>query len=263
MTEVKTIDDVLSQLETIINAAEQSETRLGYFAALYHRVTSRVKDGISRGIFNNGERMANLDVMFANRYLDAMESWKNGQPLTRSWRLAFDTTKKRSPLILQQLLLAIRAHINLDLGIAAVEIMKTKQLADIHADFNTINNIIGSLTYEVINEIDRMSPLLSLLGLHANKTDSFLIQFSIGNARDGAWAFAEELSQKEGTAYQQCVDQRDADIETLGTSLVNNSGLLKFTLGIIHLFEWKDPSKITKELFGYSRKFLSAGTVGQ
>jgi hypothetical protein len=261
MPQAQTIDEVLSILEIIIADAERNGNRTGYFAALYHKVTSQVKNGIARGIFNDGTRMERLDVLFANRYLEAFESWQNHKPLTRSWEVAFAATEKSSPLILQHLLLGISAHINLDLGIAAVEVMKSEKLDNIHHDFDTINAIISSLTYEVIHELDRMSPLLSFIGFHANKTNSFLVQFSIGNARDGAWCFAEELSQLKDAEYTAHIAQRDADISRLGASLVNNSGFLKFTLGIIHLFEWKDPKRIVRELYGYKREFLTADRV--
>ena len=261
MPQAKSIDEVLTILEAIITDAEVKGSRTGYFAALYHKVTSQVKDGIARGIFNDGPRMERLDVLFANRYLAALDSWQNGQPLTRSWKVALDATQKSSPLILQHLLLGISAHINLDLGIAAVEVMKPEKPDDIHHDFDTINAILGSLTYEVIHEIDRMSPLLSLIGFHANNTNSFLVQFSMGNARDGAWCFAEELSQLTDEKYAESIAQRDTDIAKLGASLVNNSGFLKFTLGIIHLFEWKDPKRIVRELCGYKKEFLTADRI--
>jgi hypothetical protein len=256
-----TIDEVLSQLEKIIADARASGDRTGFFAALYHKVTAGVKEGIANGSFQDGERMAKLDVTFANRYLVALDAWRSEQPLTDSWKIALDATKTSSLLILQQLLLGINAHINLDLGIAAVETMKGKVLDDIHTDFDTINTIIGSLTYQVLHEIDRMSPLLSLIGLQGNNTNSFLIQFSIGNARDGAWCFAEDLSKQTGDNYAASIKTRDTDIATLAADLAHTTGFLRFTLWIIHLFEWKNPTRIIAELYGYKKTVMHAATL--
>ena len=255
------IDEVLERLESILADAEAHNKRTGYFAALYHKVTSGVKAGIARGVFQDGPRMARLDVIFANRYLDALDCWENGKPLTDSWKTAFDATLRASPLILQHLLLGMNAHINLDLGIAAVETMQNQPIENIHADFDSINTIIGSLTNEVLREIDNMSPLLSLLGLHASNTNSFLIQFSIGNARDGAWCFAEALGDLQGAAYLECIDARDKDIAKLAGTLTHNKGLLKFTLGLIHLFEWKSAKKIIRGLDTYQKKTLKASSI--
>jgi hypothetical protein len=64
--------------------------------------------------------MEKFDVIFANRYLDALNSWKNKGSLTGSWRVAL-VLLKIFLLLIQHLLRGINAHINLDLGIAAVE----------------------------------------------------------------------------------------------------------------------------------------------
>jgi hypothetical protein len=253
-----TIDEVLSQLEKIIADSRSTGDRAGFFAALYHKVTAGVKEGIAKGSFQDGERMAELDVTFANRYLVALDAWRSGRPLTDSWKVAFTATKTSSLLVLQQLLLGINAHINLDLGIAAVETMKGKNLDDIHTDFDTINTIIGSLTYQVLHEIDLMSPLLSLMGLQGNNTNSFLIQFSIGNARDGAWCFAEDLSKQTGDNYAATIKTRDTGIATLAADLAHTTGFLRFTLWIIHLFEWKNPTRIIAELYGYKKIVMHA-----
>lgn len=264
-----TIDEVLAQLTLIIADAEKTGDRIGYFAALYYKVTAKVKEGIGKNEFENGPRMERLDVLFASRYLDALREWQQGRTPTQSWKTAFEATRSSSLLVLQQLLLGINAHINLDLGIAAVEATQGSQFAatqggqldDIQKDFDAINTIIGSLTFEVIHEIDRVSPLLSLIGLHADNTDSLLIQFSIGNARDGAWCFAEELSKKSGTDYTACIDARDKDIAKLAQTLIKTSGLIGLTLWIIHLFEWKSARKIVGVLNGYKKQFIKAATL--
>ena len=263
-----TIDEVLSQLKEIIAESERTGDRAGFFAALYYKVTAEVKGGIATGKFENGPRMERLDVLFANRYLAAYDQWKKGLPTTGSWGVAFGATKKRSCLFLQHLLLGMNAHINLDLGIAAVETIqglaleaepgKDPAMQDIQTDFNSINAIIGSLTYEITNDINRVSPLMSLLGLHADNTESLLVQFSITNARDGAWCFAEELGKKTGSDYATCIAARDGDITKLARALIVSKGLIGITMWIIHLFEWKKPGRIIKALYGSKKQFIKA-----
>ena len=48
-----------------------------------------------------------------------------------------------APVILQHLLLGINAHINLDLGIAAVETSPGNQLAPLKNDFDMINKLLA------------------------------------------------------------------------------------------------------------------------
>ena len=82
--QAQTIDDVIDQLDDIILWAKVSTSRLGYFAALYRRVTIKVKQGIADGLFTDGKRMEHLDVVFANRYLDAFSAYRAGTQTTRS-----------------------------------------------------------------------------------------------------------------------------------------------------------------------------------
>lgn len=255
------IDDVLSQLELIISEAGKTSDRIGYFASMYYKVTAGVKQGIKKGEFDDGPRMEKFDVIFANRYLDALNSWKKKSSLRGPWKIAMDSTKKSSLLLVQHLLLGVNAHINLDLGIAAVETIQGSRIESIQKDFDAINIIIGSVMYEVIHEINRVSPLLSLMGLHANQKDSILIQFSISNARDGAWVFAEELSKKTGDDKLKCIESRDGDISKLAAALAKTRGFIRFTVWFIHLFEWKKPAKIIGAMESFSKTFLKASTV--
>ena len=253
MATTTTIDDIIASLEKIIADCTAANSRLGYFAALYLKVTKSVKNGIAIGQFQDGPRMEKLDVLFASRYLDAYNQWQNKQQPTASWAVAFEQAEKSSVLVLQHLLLGMNAHINLDLGIAAVEACGDQPIASLQQDFDSINTVISSLTYQVLSELGRVSPLLSLLGLHATN-NSPLIQFSIDNARDGAWCFAEDLIQKQGDAYSQCIAQRDATINRLGQSLVKTKGFVRFTIWLIHLFEfWRKPSAIIKILNEYAK----------
>jgi hypothetical protein len=243
-----TIDEVLLQLEKVITDSLAGNRRVGYFAALYYKVTASVKEGIAKGQFDNSPLMEKFDVLFANRYLDALSAWDNGGSLKSSWQVAFAATQSSSVLVLQQLLLGMNAHINLDLGIAAVEV-SGGNLNSVKKDFDAINAVISALTYQVMNDISCVSPLLSLLGLHASNQSSVLIQFSIDNARDGAWCFAEDLVNLHGDDYTACIAKRDQTITQLAQNLVKASGFMGFTLRIIHLFEWKKPSAIIRILY--------------
>jgi hypothetical protein len=242
------IHEVVAALEQIMDNCARTGNRLGYFAALYYKVTCRVRDGIAAGEFEDGPRMEKLDVTFANRYIHAWQRYEAGEAPTKSWDVAFRAGKKRSALVLQHLLLGMNAHINLDLGIAAVETAGTAGLPSIRKDFNAINGILAMLTGDVMSSLRRVSPLLSLMGLHATRYNSILIQFSISNARDGAWCFAEELYGQTGTAYTDISYARDHSISELATGLTKARGLMKITLWFIHLFEWRNPAKIIRIL---------------
>lgn len=243
-----TIEEVIAALEHIMDECKASKNPLGYFAALYHKVTCRVRDGILAGEFEDGPRMEHFDVVFANRYLSAWQAFQQHTPSSASWMQAFRAAKKRSALVLQHLLLGMNAHINLDLGIAAAEIAKTQGLPAVRKDFAAINGILAMLSGDVMSELRRVSPLLSLMGLHQSRQQSLLIQFSLSVARDGAWCFAEELFSASPDEHLSIISSRDKNIADLAGTLVASQGLMRITIGLIHLFEWRNPRRILKVL---------------
>ncbi len=258
MTDYKpatTIEEVIIQLERIINDSIETKDRAGYFAALYHKVTVRVKEAIDRKEFQDNDRMALFDAMFANRYIKAWHQWKNNESATSPWMVAFEAAEKRKYLVIQHLLLGMNAHINFDLGLVAAEISTRDTLQDLQGDFNRINEILGAMTYEVIQGLNQVSPILSLMGLHTGN-QTILIQFSLTNARDGAWGFAEKVSEATRDEKADIISDRLKSIAKLGKSLISSSGLLKFTLWIIRLFEWKNPAKIIRVLNEFQNSFI-------
>ncbi len=251
------IDEVIDRMEKLIEKCISTKSRLGYFASLYHKVTVRVREGIDNNEFEDNERMEKFDVLFASRYLDAIDAIEQGGQVTGSWQVAIDSSKKLSVVILQHLLMGMNAHINLDLGIAAAEVTRGGDIQQIRKDFNTINSILGSLVFEILNQLNKVSPLLSLFGLSANN-DSLLIQFSLINARDGAWNFAEDLHLKQGEEIQTCIAARDETIKKLGLSLITSKGLLlRVTRWFVWLFEWKRPARVISVLFHSEKKYLT------
>ena len=141
--QINSIDQVIALLDEIVSETEKSNNPLGYFAALYRNVTIKVKEGILNNFFDDGLRMEKLDVIFAKRYLDAYYSWQKNEPVTQSWQKAFELSTGFWPIVLQHLLIGINAHINLDLGIAAAEVSKNKNINDLENDFNKINEILS------------------------------------------------------------------------------------------------------------------------
>ncbi len=253
----KTLDEVITHLENIVKESKKNKSRAGYFAALYHKVTVRVKEDIEKGQFSNGNSLANLDITFANRYFDAYQKWKNGEPVSKSWKVAFENCEKPSRLVLQQLLLGMNAHINFDLGIATVEVANG-DIDSYKNDFDAINIILSSLTYGIISKLNVISPLLSTLGFSGTSSNFMLIQFSMGNARDGSWCFAEKLSglYKDQAAYSKAIEERDTEIAELGNSLTKTTGILTIGLWLIHLFELKNVNRVIKILSEYAKPYM-------
>ncbi|MDZ4705637.1 MAG: DUF5995 family protein [Saprospiraceae bacterium] len=154
----RNIDQVLERLDYIIETSLNDQDPHGAFAALYRRVTAAVKDGIAVGQFDDGPRMERLDVVFANRYLDAWEARKAGKPVTEAWASVFETAGQGRKLLLQHLLLGMNAHINLDLGVAAATVCPGAAITGLHDDFNRINDLLAQMVDTVQDNLRSVSP---------------------------------------------------------------------------------------------------------
>jgi len=239
-----TIDDVIAQLTKIVDEARTTSSRLGYFAALYRKVTVQVKQGILQGQFRDGPRMEKLDAVFASRYLDAFAAFRAGQPVTRSWRVAFAAADRWPLLILQHLLIGMNAHINLDLGIAVAQVASGPQLESLEHDFNEINKVLFGLVTGVEQEIAVVSPWIGWLEAIGGKTDEAIIEFSLGAARKFAWEVAQTLAPL--TPEQQAVKIQELDTVAalLGTGIVHPPLLLRTGLLFIRARESNDVARV-------------------
>lgn len=226
---IQNIDAVIKILEDIIKQSKINNDPLGYFAALYKKVTLKVKEGIANNIFDDGPRMEKLDVIFASRYLDAYAAYQKNEPVTESWENAFKLSKKYWPIVLQHLLIGMNAHINLDLGIAAAEVMKGENINDLKGDFDKINEILSSLVQDVESDLSEIWPRLKTILKWTGAIDDFLIDFSMGLARDGAWDFAVELADAPSTKVAGLIEARDQSVAKIG-NLITNPGWIVSTL---------------------------------
>lgn len=217
---VQTINDVVAALGTIVQQSYDNASRLGYFAALYRRVTCAVRDGISSGSFQNGPLMEQLDVVFASRYLDALGTFQAGGVASRSWMVAFQGCDDADLLILQQLLSGMNAHINLDLGIAAAQVSPGEQLPQLKPDFDEINAVLASLVGTVASEIAVVSPLIGDLEKIGLRSETSLVNFDMTAARDAAWFTAGRLASDPSFLYDATIDGLDLAVSIQGRAIL-------------------------------------------
>jgi Family of unknown function (DUF5995) len=228
-TPPKTIDDVIARLEEIIEDCIATENRLGYFAALYNRVTQAVKQGIATGEFEDGPRMERLDVTFASRYLAAYDQYRAGEVPSRSWLKAFEAAKDPRLTVLQHLLIAMNAHINLDLGVAAARTCPGPALAPLKNDFGTINTVLSKLTPTVQGEIDRESPFfIGLTQLLKEKTELEIVGVAMDGARELSWALAVQLAPLPVAQQTPLIATRDAETAALADLLLDEGPIERF-----------------------------------
>ncbi|MEW5677517.1 DUF5995 family protein [Flavobacterium enshiense] len=235
--QAKTIEDVIVLLEEIINRSKTDQSPLGYFAALYQKVTIKVKEGIAAGTFQDGPRMEQLDVVFANRYLKAYYEYQEQQACSNCWRFAFEKSQQYWPILLQHLLLGINAHINLDLGVAAAQVCPGDEIHKLKQDFDTINAILASLVDGVETALSEVWPRLKIILKYTNSVDTFLVDFSMQTAREGAWAFALELAPMNRQEVGLAIVKRDERVREIARLVSNPGYVASGIFKVVRLFE--------------------------
>lgn len=233
----QSIDQVICHLDAIIQEAKESSSPLGYFPALYRKVTIEVQKGINEGHFDDGERMEKLDIIFANRYLSAFTQYKNGQKPTQSWQLAFEAAEHWRPTVLQHLFLGMTAHIDLDLGIAAAQTVQGQELTSIRRDFNKINQILNSLLNEVQLDLAEVWPLLKFFDLAAGDLDETFSRFGIEIARSRAWNVAQDIASQPPSKIEDRIHELDQETYQLGKMILAPGKMLQAILLIIRVGE--------------------------
>lgn len=230
----ESIDEVLQSLDKIVEWSKANNKRTGFFAALYRKVTRKVKEGIGAGMFEDGPRMEKLDVIFANRYLDAFENAVKGEPVSRVWQLAFSMTDQWFHIVLHHLMIGMNAHINFDLGIAAAQTVPREQMHELEPDFNKINTVLSGLVDEVENELGEIWPLFKWLDKWAGSLDERMADIGMGFARDRAWDFALEYAQAgDQDSVAKEMDKKMSFIGQLflAPGLLKNATLLLIRIG--------------------------------
>jgi hypothetical protein len=244
-----TIDEVIDRLDAVIDRARRENDRCGFFACLYRSVTARVRDGIAANRFQDGPRMARLDVVFANRYLEAEEAFRAGRPLTRSWQVAFTSSRASNLLILQHLLLGMNAHINLDLGIAAALAAPGNGITTLKADFFEITRLLGEMLDEVQDKINAMSPWMRVIDVLGHRNDENAFGFALGGTRELAWRSAARLAALPAERHAEEIGRMDSAVAMLAGPIRSPGRLLAPVLMLVRL---REPSDVVAVLDGLS-----------
>jgi len=233
-----TIDEVIQQLDVIIEDSLRNPSRMGYFAALYKAVTVEVKNRIQDSYFDDNPRMEQMDVIFANRYLEAYHLYQQGELCSASWQLAFEADQWWNPLVIQHLIAGMNAHIGLDLGIAASE-TSPQDIAALQNDFNKINEVLGSLIDKVQNDLAAifwpLKPIDWLLG----RADEKIARFAMDIARNAAWKVAVDYSALKTDAERSVyLKARDEAVTRFSRKIVRPRRYVRFLIAFFRVLEF-------------------------
>lgn len=250
MTEANSIPAVLQQQQAIVDWAIAHQSRVGYFAVLYKKMTLAVQDAMSKGQFDNNSRMEQLIVNFANYYLRAWHAYQQKQTCCNAWQQVFAACDQKSLIVLQHLILGINTHINLDLAKAAEQTSPGDAIYDLQSDFEKINDIIATLAQEVQTCLEKVWWPLKFLTDISNNRHKAVLNFSIDNARKASWANAVAISLVAGEPKAYHLKCMEDMVIALTKKIINPGMLTSFLLKPVYRMESKDVGSIIRMLQG-------------
>ncbi|MFI6447734.1 DUF5995 family protein [Kitasatospora sp. NPDC050543] len=180
-----TVDQIVDRMREIGRGLGDSDG-VGVFNRMYLTVTELVRDRLAGAYFDDPGTVAELDALFAGRYLTAVDAAAGGRRPPACWRPLFELRAHPGIHPLQFALSGMNAHIEHDLPFAVVDTCRLldREPHDLAADYRRINELLAQVEGEVRESLlpgpdalDLAGPLAHVLGV-----------WSIDRAREAAWA---------------------------------------------------------------------------
>lgn len=198
-------------------------------------------------VFQNPALIAQLDVKFANRYFAALNAYFHPSQyptISQCWKVALDAVALPSPIIVQQLGVAMSAHIGLDLGVASAEVSVNE------TDFNEVNEVLNGQVMTVVAEIDALSPVLEEIEAVLGKYEIDLIDAALDFTRVMAWDFVVDLESSPSSEWPELIAAQDASAAGVGNFVLNPPSWIADVIAIIAKQENRDVDTIINTLNG-------------
>ncbi|MDH6577775.1 DUF5995 family protein [Kitasatospora sp. MAP5-34] len=185
ISQVLTVDQVIERMREI-EAGLPTADGVAVFNRMYLTVTELISDQLKQTYFDDPVAMAELDALFAARYLDAVAGDAAGQRLPACWRPLFELRHHPGIHPLQFALAGMNAHIEYDLPVSVLDTCRAtgQEPKDVEADYQRINDLLARVEARVREELlpepealRVADPLLHVVGV-----------WSVDRAREAAWA---------------------------------------------------------------------------
>jgi hypothetical protein len=256
------ISDVVAELWALAARAAQAGSRMGFFAALYARVTSAMAAHVERGFFDDGPRMGRLDVKFARLYIEAAERRIAGAGgVGLAWTVAFDACEEREPMVLQHLYLGMNAHLLVDLPIAVAEVSSRSTLASLRRDFRRINEVVEAEMGAFHEDLCAISPRLARFYRSNGRLWSAGSNATLFVARELAWHRAGCLVRADAHGRARLVEALDHGAARLGREVIRHPPVGAGLVRAIRAEESDDTRRVVRALMGGRAPAPTAGCV--
>jgi hypothetical protein len=189
-----------------IEAALPASDGLAVFNHMYLGITRDVERNVGLGFFADGAFMARLDVVFANRYFDAVDSLSTSPTdLPTAWAPLLERRGDAGIEPIQFALAGMNAHINYDLPASVVatcsELGRDPDGGAIHGDYQKVDALLAGAEQAVRQSFE--AGLVLSADRHLQAVANVVSNWSITTARDVAWDTARALWAIRGIGFAE------------------------------------------------------------
>jgi hypothetical protein len=223
--QIQCVDAVINEMQRRFTPLAGSCDHNALFALLYLRVTQtyRQEVGANPAFFSDNHFVNHQDVVFANRYFQALDNYSTGHlaQVPQAWQIALDAARTRSVTGTGDLLLGVNAHVQRDLPFVLYAIGLVKPDGSSRKpDHDKVNQILydayGPALQEAAGRFDPSVNMQLPIALPVVAGFSNQTFFNVVEAwREVAWRNAERLASAPDDATRAAVAR---DIENYAAS---------------------------------------------
>ncbi|WP_240138637.1 DUF5995 family protein [Streptomyces sp. MUM 178J] len=213
------MDGVVERMRLLRGGLPASDG-VAVFNRVYLSVTEEVGRRIERGEFPDRAAAVTLDVLFADRFLSAVDTAEAGGRPPACWRPLFQYRRHPGLRPVQFALSGINAHIGHDLALAVVDACRALGCVpgDLEDEFERVGDILVLLEEHIREELMPGPDLLEV----ADPLTHLLGSWSLERARGAAWSAARLLwgmREMDGLA-EEFTERLDTGVGLVGRCLL-------------------------------------------
>lgn len=208
---------VLDRMQAQIDRWRQQSDQRYLFLSCYQMMSRNMLAAFGQGEFLDDAWVDRLLERFAEYYFAALEAYERdpaGAPAV--WQLAFNLTRASHLTALQKMILGVNAHINYDLALALVDLLRpewaslgAEQRAGRYADHCSVNRVIGQTVDAVQDQLlEPVEPVLRLVDVLFGRLDEQMIAGLIARWREHTWHSALLLLESPDAPAQAALTAR-------------------------------------------------------
>lgn len=210
---------ILRRMYSLLDGWEAAADHRAVFLSCYAMMTRNMLDAVAAGGFHDPRWVTQMLNHFAGYYFKAVDAYDHQNTCSAVWLVAFTAARDPQTHVLQNLFLGVNAHINYDLVLTLVDLLRATwddlPAASRHGryqDYCTVNDIIAATINEVQDQvIERYEPVMDTVDKLFGPLDEWLIARLISGWRAEVWEHATALlvcrDEASSTNLRQQVEQ--------------------------------------------------------